>query len=174
MPPNTSTPAPAPLTPPADGRYTEMPIRVTDVNATHLTLAPGTGASRQSITRGEVRTLKQFERTLAAKTTDMGTVTDIARTLEAHADAQTKRATYLLEAAQSVKGGDKLVAELAKLSEASNIQANEARELHKRAARSTEACNVLYTNVTNRYGDMYRAVVNSPETAPAELRFYKG
>ena len=148
------------------------PISVIHIDATHLEL--GSGAARQHISRGEVRNLKQYERHLADKTWAMNTAADTTRTLKAHADAQHKRATYLLEAAKTIEGGDRLITALTKLQDAANDQAIKAEELHKRTIRAAEACSVLTSNVATRYGDMYRAVVNSPLTVPAELRFYKG
>ncbi|MYW43069.1 hypothetical protein [Streptomyces sp. SID161] len=150
----------------------EPPIQVESIDAAHLVL--GRGADRQNISRGEVRNLKQFERRLGEKSVIMKQLAEHTQALKAHADAQAKRVTFLLDAAKSVKDGGRLTSQLTKLQDAATTQAHHAAELYKRALRASEACVVLYSNVSTRYDDMYYAVVNSPETAPAELRFYKG
>ncbi|MFD8839833.1 hypothetical protein [Streptomyces griseofuscus] len=174
--PQTSTgtnPKPSePLTWPKDNIVRAAPISVQSINATSLEL--GSGAARPTISRGEVRTLKQFERALEAKTWTMRDQVEKTRLLKEHADAQAKRATYFLETARSVEGGDNLISKLTKLAEETTNQLIQADELYKRALRGHEAANVLSSNVTTRYSGMYRAIVNSPETVPAELRFYKG
>ena len=103
----------------------------------------------------------------------MTTVAEATRTLEHHANEQAKQVTQLLEQARGVKGGQKLVASLSKLSEAANVQAAKAAEIHKRAVRSGEACKTLTDNTETRYGGIYKAVVDSPETTPAEMNYYR-
>ena len=149
-----------------------QPIGVKDVTRTHVFL--GDGAARPSMTRGEVRSLKNFERRLRAKADALTKVAEETRGLKAHADQQARKATELLEAARSVKGGNKVVASLTKLEEAAKVQALHADEIYKRALRAAEACRVVLTNAETRYGGIYQAVVDSDETAPAELAFYKG
>ncbi|CAK7288661.1 hypothetical protein SGPA1_80125 [Streptomyces misionensis JCM 4497] len=168
-----SSPAPAQqlLNPKSDARLVP-PINVTHIDATHLRL--GAGADRQYISRGEVRTLKSYERALDEKNWSMTNHAEKCKALKEHAIAQAKRAAYLLEATKRVEGGSNLLAKLTKLAEEANNQLIQAEELYKRSIRGAEASKVLRGNVATRYGDMYRAVVNSPETTPAELSFYKG
>jgi hypothetical protein len=147
------------------------PIGVKEVTATHIVL--GDGAAKDSVTRGEVRTLKSFERRLTEKSNSMTKVAEMTKGMQAHAEEQAKKATKLLEDAKAVKGGEKLAGTLARMEEAAKIQADKAKEIHKRAVRAAEACAVVLTNVETRYGGMYKAVVDSDETAPAELHFYK-
>jgi hypothetical protein len=149
-----------------------QPVQVKNVDASHIQL--GAGAARESMSRGEVRSLKSFERRLNTKSAALTRIGEETRGLKAHADQQAKQATDLLEAAKAVKGGERLAAALAKLQDAAQVQAGKAEEIHKRAVRSAEACRVLLANAATRYGDIYKAVVNSDETAPAELVFYKG
>jgi hypothetical protein len=149
-----------------------QPIPVKSIDATHIHL--GDGAARQFMSRGEVRSLKSFERRLEAKAATMAKVAESSRGLKAHADAQAQQATQLLEAAKGVKGGEKLIAHLSKLGDLARAQAAHAEETHKRAVRGADACRAILANVKTRYGGIYQAVVNSPETAPAELAFYKG
>ena len=84
------------------------------------------------------------------------------------------RQLQILEQALAVEGGEKLAAVLGKLRDASKAQEMKAEELHTRTTRSAEAASVVLANAETRYGGIYQAVVESPETAPAELAFYKG
>lgn len=148
-----------------------QPIGVKEVTATDVVL--GDGAARESLSRGEVRSLKGFERRLEAKTGTMTKIGEQTKALKGHADEQARKVTKLLEDAKAVKGGEKLAGSLAKLQEAAAVQAGKAEDIHKRAVRAAEGCGVVLTNVETRYGGMYKAVVDSDETAPAEARFYQ-
>ncbi|MFJ2110596.1 hypothetical protein ACIOEX_01485 [Streptomyces sp. NPDC087850] len=149
-----------------------QPIKVDGIDATHLYL--GDAAARPVISRGEVRTLKQYERRLADRLGGLQKTTEITKRLEAHAISQAQKALDLLEKARGVKGGDTFLGKLTRLHEDAQRQAAEAAEIHKRAVRAADACGALLANVATRYGDMYQAVVDSPETAPAELAYYQG
>lgn len=148
------------------------PIPVKEVTSTHVVL--GDGADRASMPRSEVRSLKGYERRLETRTTVLAKRAEQTRGLKAHADQQAQQATRLLEAARGVKGGDKLVGTLTKLQEAAQVQAGQAEEIHKRSVRAAENCRTVLSTVKTRYGGMYQAVVDSPETEPAEFAFYKG
>lgn len=148
------------------------PITVKDVTASGVEL--GHGAARDSLSRGEVRTLKAFERRLGEQVTRLTQAAEDTKILKAHAEEQADKATKLAEEAKSVKGGDKLAGSLARCEEAAKAQAAKAQEIHTRAVRAAEACRVVLTNVEARYGGIYKAVVDSDETAPAELAFYQG
>ncbi|MFD7867331.1 hypothetical protein [Streptomyces sp. NPDC059783] len=161
-----------PLATSTDHHTGPQPIPVNGIDATHLHL--GEGATRNRISRGEVRSLKGYERRLTERRTNLQKVADLARQLQAHADQQAQQAQSLLERAQGVKGGDKLTGTLARLHETAKAQAAEAAEVHKRAVRSADACAATLANVATRYDGMYQAVVDSPETVPAELAYYQG
>lgn len=148
-----------------------QPVSVTSVDATHVHL--GDGATRSSISRGEVRTLRNFQQRLTDKTERMTTVAEATRTLEQHAREQAKQVNELLEQARAVQGGDKVVAALTKLAEAAQVQETKAADIHRRAARSADACQAVHANTETRYGGIYQAVVDSPETSPAELAYYQ-
>ncbi|MFJ5294567.1 hypothetical protein [Streptomyces sp. NPDC088348] len=147
------------------------PIQVTGVTDTHVLL--GDGASKGSLTRGEVRSLKGFERRLTERSASMTKAAEDTKGLKAHADDQAAKITKLLEQAKSVKGGEKLTGKLTKLEESAKTQAGKAEEIHKRAIRAADACRTVLANAETRYGGMYKAVVDSDETAPAELSFYQ-
>ena len=148
-----------------------QPIGVTQVTANTIHL--GDGAQRDSMSRGEVRSLKGFERRLDDKSQTMAKVSETTRSLKAHAGEQVQKATQLLEQALAVEGGDKLASALAKYRDIAKVQEMKADELHTRAVRGAEGCRVVLANVETRYGGIYKAVVDSPETTPAELDFYK-
>lgn len=156
----------------ADYHKPAEPIEVTGVTASHVLL--GDGAGTDSMSRGEVRSLKSFERRLTIKAESMAKIAEGTKGLKAHAEGQAKRATQLREDAKGREGGEKLVAALTKLEEAAKVQAAKAEEIHKRAVRAAEGCRVVLTNAETRYGGIYKAVVDSDETVPAELAFYKG
>jgi hypothetical protein len=148
------------------------PIQVKNADATHLELAGG--ADRQFISRGEVRNLAGHQHNLAGRKDNLTKIAERAKTYQAHAQQQTKNITQLLEQAKSskVKGGEKVIAELAKLEEASKLQEAKASEVVKRAERSADACTAVSANLEVRYGDIYRAAADSAD-GPAELNYYR-
>lgn len=148
-----------------------QPIEVRGVTATHVLL--GAGSDRDSMTRGEVRSLKRYERRMEAKSTALTRSAERTKGLKAHAEAQEQKATRILERAKGVKGGEKVVVAVTRFQESAKAQAGQAEESHKLAVRAAEACRAVLANVQTRYGGMYKAVVDSDETAPAELDFYK-
>ncbi|WP_461712166.1 hypothetical protein [Streptomyces sp. DSM 41013] len=159
------------IPPKPDHQPGPQPVPVTSVDATHIHL--GDSAARPSISRGEVRTLRSFQQRLTDKTERMTTVAEATRTLEQHAREQAKQVNELLEQARAVQGGDKVVAALTKLAEAAQVQETKAADIHRRAARSADACQAVHANTETRYGGIYQAVVDSPETSPAELAYYQ-
>ncbi|WP_234336417.1 hypothetical protein [Streptomyces sp. NRRL S-920] len=153
-----------------DGVSTDVkPLLVKEIDANTLTLG---GAARGSISRKELRNFKQYERKLEAKENHLIKVADACKSLEAAAEDEAKDCQDLAEQAKAVEGGEKLAAKLTKLADAAKAQATEAAELHKRAKRAAEMCKVVLTNIGTRYAPLYKAVVDSDETKPAELRFY--
>jgi hypothetical protein len=148
------------------------PIPVKNIDANRLEL--GDGANRQHISRGELRNLKQYERRLETKNDTMTKISDATKGLAEHAVGQAQYATQLAEAAAGVVGGDKLVGALTRIQEAAAVQAAAASLINKRAVRAKDGCAAVLANVETRYGAMYQAVVDSPETAPAETSFYLG
>jgi hypothetical protein len=158
-------PSYAPTTP------TVTPIEVTGTDSSTVYL--GAGATRPSIGRGEVRNFVTFLARLEAKTDVMHKVADVTKNLQAEAEQQATEAIQLLEDAKSVKGGEHLVSKLNQLADAAKAQAGKAEDVHKRALRAAEACKTLHSNVRTRYEPVFKAVVDSPETRPAELKFYR-
>ncbi|MFG2895061.1 hypothetical protein [Streptomyces sp. NPDC048248] len=154
-----------------DGVSTDVkPLRVKLIDPNALTL--GTAGAAGSISRKELRNFKQYERKLEAKETRLIRVAEACRQLEAAAQDEAKDCQQLAEQAKSVKGGEKLAGKLTQLADKAKAQATEAAELAKRATRAAEMCKVVLTNIGTRYAPLYKAVVDSDETKPAELRFY--
>ncbi|MFH9425471.1 hypothetical protein [Streptomyces sp. NPDC017529] len=154
-----------------DGVSTDVkPLLVKEIDANTLTL--GTQGARGSISRKELRNFKQYERKLEAKEDHLIKVADACKSLEAAAEDEAKDCQQLAEQAKAVEGGEKLAARLTQLADHAKAQAAEAAELHKRAQRAAEMCKVVLTNIGTRYAPLYKAVVDSDETKPAELRFY--
>ncbi|MET9725452.1 hypothetical protein [Streptomyces zaomyceticus] len=167
-PPPTSPTAVAPDNPAPAAE----PLTVTGIDAATVHL--GDDANRASMTRGEVRSLKGFERRLTDHHGQVQTVAEATRGLAFHARQQADSITRLLEQAKGVKGGEKLLATLARLQEAAQAQVVLAEETHRRAVRGADATGAVLANTITRYGAIYQAVVDSDETAPAELSFYEG
>ncbi|MFF7527350.1 hypothetical protein [Streptomyces pseudovenezuelae] len=154
-----------------DGVTTDVkPLTVKNIDAKTLTL--GADATRTTYGRRELRNFKQYERKLEAKETVLHKISDACVQLQKEAENEAKECQDLAEQAKAVKGGEKLGAKLAKLAEAAKNQAAEAAELARRAKRAAEMCKVVLTNIQTRYAPLYKAVVDSDETKPAELRFY--
>jgi hypothetical protein len=174
--PDTTKTAPAP-TPSKDKPMTTTdttatPVQVKSINARGLEL--GDGAARLTISRGEVRTLKHFERALDARTAALAKAAENTKVCQAEAIEYATKASKLLEEAKAVKGGEKLAAALTRLQETAQLQAMKAGETHRRAVRAADTCRALVSNLKTRYEPLYQAVVNSPETSPAETNFYLG
>ncbi|MEV5703467.1 hypothetical protein AB0L55_39070 [Streptomyces anthocyanicus] len=146
------------------------PIKVDAIDSTGLHL--GDGAARAYITRGEVRTLKQFNRELWFKAATLHRIAEHTKVVAAEEHQEAATITTLLERAKAVRGGEKVAATLIRLQEKSAAQAQEATTLKQQAARSTDRTSALLANVDTRYGGLYKAVVDSPETVPAERDFY--
>ncbi|MBK6015822.1 hypothetical protein, partial [Streptomyces sp. MBT53] len=148
-----------------------VPITVKGIDKERVYL--GDGAARESMTRGEVRSLKTFERRLKARSAQMIKAADVLKALVAYEKEQARKAAALAEKAKSVKGGEKLIPKLLRMAEAAKQEAAAAEEAHKQAVRAAESVKVLLANVEKRDGLIYKAVVDSPETMPAEMAFYQ-
>ncbi|MGW5816486.1 hypothetical protein [Streptomyces noursei] len=154
-----------------DGVSTDVkPLLVKKIDPNTLTL--GTAGAADSISRKELRNFKQYERKLEAKETHLIKVADACKLLKAAAEDEATDCQGLADQAKAVEGGEKLAAKLTRLADQAKAQATEAAELHKRATRAAEMCKVVLTNIGTRYAPLYKAVVESDETKPAELRFY--
>ncbi|MER7817409.1 hypothetical protein [Streptomyces sp. NPDC096153] len=156
---------------PVSGTNNVVPITVKGIDKENVYL--GEGAARESMTRGEVRSLKTFERRLKARSSQMIKAADVLKALVAYEKEQARQALALVEKAKSVKGGEKLIPKLQRMAEAAKQEAAAAEEAHKQAVRAAESVKVLLANVEKRDGLIYKAVVDSPETMPAEMAFYK-
>ncbi|MFK0288348.1 hypothetical protein ACIQVL_48930 [Streptomyces sp. NPDC090499] len=145
-----------------------QPVQVKEVTDSHVVLDGG-----QSFTRGEIRTLKQYERRMNDKAQTMATAADGTRQLQNQATAQAEQALRFLEMSKTIEGGDKLTAILTRLHDSATVQAGAAEELHKKVVRAAESTQVLLANVETRYGSIYQAVCDSDLTKPAELAWYR-
>ena len=154
-----------------DGVSTDVkPLMVKAIDANTLTL--DSLNARPQYSRRELRNFKQYERKLEEKETVLHKISDAVTQLEREAEDEARDCQQLAEQARSVEGGEKTVGQLNRLAEAAKNQAAEAGELAKRAKRAAEMCKVVLTNIQTRYAPLYKAVVDSDETKPAELRFY--
>lgn len=170
--PKNAGPQPVIVTEPEDDGVTTdvKPLTVQSIDANALTL--GAAGTRGTVGRRELRNFKQYERKLEAKETVLQRIAEVCAQLQKEAEDESRDCQLLAEQARGVKGGQKLVVTLNRLAEAAKNQATEAAELAKRAQRAAEICKVVLTNIQTRYAPLYKAVVDSDETKPAELRFY--
>ncbi|MDX3532430.1 hypothetical protein P1P75_40070 [Streptomyces sp. ID05-39B] len=145
-----------------------QPIPVHNINASHVTLPGG-----QTHTRGEIRTVKHYERNLTEKATGLQKAAEATRSLKQHAQEQAAAAAALAEQARAVEGGDKLIASLTRLQEQATLQAGLADNLNARSVRAAESTNTLLANVATRYEAIYKAVCDSESTQPAKLFWYR-
>lgn len=159
----------APLEDPLMGKAT--PIQAKGIDTNKITL--GEGFLKTSIKRSELRTFKQYENRLEARIDGFARVVDATKALAAQAREQAHDCLTLLEDAKNVEGGAKLVTALQKLTDQATAQADEADEVHAQALKAHDFGKAVLSNVQTRYQPLYQAVVDSDETKPAELRFYK-
>lgn len=147
------------------------PAQVTAVGAKAVEFIADGAAHTMS--RGEVRTLKAFERRLGEKKAAMGRVAEGSKATRLQAVELATRAQRLAENAKGVHGGERIVALLSRLAERSQVLRLKAEEIEKSAQRGSEAVKVLAANAETRHGGIYKAVVDSPLTLPAEREFYR-
>jgi hypothetical protein len=174
-------PKAAPKMTPASGSTVDLakktapaaaPVQVTAVNDKAISFTAAAGGTQHTMSRGEVRTLKAFERRMAEKKPVLGRIAERSKDYRVQAEELAARAQRLSEDAKSVEGGAKIVALLSRLSERSQVLRHRAEDIERSATRGSEAVNVLAANAETRHGGIYRAVVDSPLTAPAEREFY--
>lgn len=149
-----------------------VPVQVTAVNDKAVAFTAA-GGEQHTMSRGEVRTLKAFERRLAEKKAALGRIAERSKDTRVQAVDLASRAQRLSEDAKTVKGGDRIVALLGRLAERAQVLRSRAEDIEKNAQRGSEAVNTLAANAETRHGGIYRAVVDSPLTAPAEREFYQ-
>lgn len=147
------------------------PVQLTGISESTVSF-DADGASH-TLSRGEVRTLRGFERRIAAKAPVLQRVAEGSKTARKRTTEHATRAQQLAEAAKTVKGGDRLVAKLQRLAEQTQALRARTEEVEKRANRGAEAVIVLVANANTRHGGIYKAVVDSPLTSPAEREFYQ-
>ncbi len=148
-----------------------VPVQVTAVGDKAVSFAAPGGAPH-TMSRGEVRTLKGFERRMSAKRTTLGHVADGSKANRSVAVELARRAQGLAEDAKSIQGGPNLVGLLNRLAERARALRDRAEDIEKSAHCGREAVTVLVANAETRHGGIYKAVVDSPLTAPAEREFY--
>lgn len=125
------------------------------------------------MSRGEVRTLKQFERRLGEKKGRLSWIAGGSKAARASATEHATKAHRLAEDAKSVKGGAALIGILLRLAERAQALRGNAEEIEKQAHRGAEAVQVLAANAEIRHGGIYKAVADSPLASPGEREFYQ-
>ncbi|MHA6764714.1 hypothetical protein [Streptacidiphilus sp. PAMC 29251] len=172
MTPTKPAPTTAAVPPKAQAAPTAAPVRVNAVGAKSVSFTGADGV-QHVMGRGEIRTLRQFERRLSEDATRLARIEEATRETQAHAELLFTRANRLFEEAKAVKGGVTLSMVLLRLAERAKVLHGRAQEVQRNAQRSTEAVKVLSANANTRHGGIYKAVVDSPLTIPAERAFYQ-
>ncbi|MEU1327231.1 hypothetical protein [Streptomyces microflavus] len=128
----------------------------------------------RGLTTGEVRTLRKLTQFLTGKEQETHQIADECKQAKEVSAGRVNEIQKLIEDCQNpkIKGGKQLTAALQKLLEATTIQAREAEKMHGNAVRGIDALKTLNQNAQIRHGGVYKAVADSPETAPAERPFY--
>ena len=103
----------------------------------------------------------------------MGRSAEESKTTSVLAQEIATRAQRLSEEAKQAKGGQRVLAALLRLTEQAQVLSGRAKEIQARALRGAEAVTVLASNAQTRHGGIYKAVVDSPLTTPAEREFYQ-
>lgn len=167
MPTTQTPPAPSPNPGPMPAAA-PAPLTAT-VSGDAVQLSTGT-----TMTRGEIRNLYRLTQFLTGKQAATHQIADRCRQAQAISVIRVQEIQDLIEKCQDpkIKGGKNLLAALQKLHEATSVQAKEAERMHGNAARGVEALATLIHNAGVRHGGVYKAVVDSPETSPAERAFY--
>ncbi|MFB6507512.1 hypothetical protein ACFC07_34830 [Streptomyces sp. NPDC056099] len=149
---------------------TPVPVTGEDSKTGLLTL--GKGAARKTISRGEVKTLKNFTDRLGEYASTAGSAAEDCKELSGRAQEYAAQANNLAEQCRAVKGGEGLVGECLALAEAATVQGGAADELHARMLRAVESLEATSANAATRHGAIFQAVADSPLSSPAESRFY--
>ncbi|MEU8516371.1 hypothetical protein AB0C76_33030 [Kitasatospora sp. NPDC048722] len=147
------------------------PAQVLEVSAGFVEFETDSG--RRVMSRGEIRTLKAFERRMDTQAGRLAKVAERSKTVKAEAEAIASEAKALAEKARGVKGGERLLRTLNRLAETAQTTSTEAVAVERAAVRGTESVKTLVTNADTRHGIIYRAVVDSPLTTPAEREYYQ-
>lgn len=173
VPNSRPAPASAPITSTktAAGNANAVPVDVTFVGSGEVAFRAD--GAKHTLGRGEVRNLRQFEQRLAERAQVLARIGDDNKTAQQHALAHAMRAQQLAEAAKEIKGGVALVGALHRLAEQAAALRYKTDEVAKRTTRGAEAVRVLAANARTRHGVIYKAVVDSPLTTPAERAFYQ-
>lgn len=148
-----------------------QPVQVKGASAWGVQL--GDGAARNSLSRGEVRTMKQLERYLEQCVREMQKAAEVARVIADRAAEDYHKARDLAEKTRTVKGGERLLPKLDRLAEQALLRAQKAGESKRGYMTAADRGTALLSNLKHRDGQIYQAVLDSPETQPAEMQFYK-
>ncbi|MFD9685159.1 hypothetical protein ACFWXO_05285 [Kitasatospora sp. NPDC059088] len=160
--------------PPFRGPAPAAAVEVEVPTKTHVSFKPQdpTDLKNYRLRRGEVRSLFQFEKALEEKASVLARIAEDAKVALVHAEKHAKLAQQYAEQAKSVKGGIGLVNKLVRLAEQAEGLRVRASLARTAALNSAESVKTLAANAQTRHGGIYRAVVDSPLTAPAERQFY--
>lgn len=147
-----------------------QPIPAAAVNGKiHL----GPGAARKTISRGEVRSLRDYQGRLGEKAGCLQQDTEETVQIKAEAEDLATRALQLLETARSLELGDASIGAATTANEAVGQVSSLVQALYLKLVRGTDQAQALNINTEIRYGQIYKAVADSVEKAPAnDMSYY--
>lgn len=137
-------------------------------NTIHL----GPGSSRSSMTSGEVRNMKDFQDRLTVKSYALQWKADDLKAKKVKIAELAKRALELLEKEKTLATGGKSVAAAARASAAISELDAVASVLLMRLMRAIDETSAVKSNTETRYGQIYKAIADSDEQAPANTLSY--
>ncbi|MER8103864.1 hypothetical protein [Kitasatospora sp. NPDC094016] len=123
-------------------------------------------------TRGEIRSLKAFTRAMTGKQKLLASHSDRGKKIKAEAGELASEVGNLRDAARTVHGGERLLKRLDQLHEAAKLTSAKAVDMDTALHKGSETVRTLITNADARHGIIFRAVVDSDLTEPAEREFY--
>lgn len=133
----------------------------------------GPGAARKTISRGEVRSLRDYQGRLGEKAGCLQQDTEETVQIKAEAEDLATRALQLLETARSLELGDASIGAATTANEAVGQVSSLVQALYLKLVRGTDQAQALNINTEIRYGQIYKAVADSVEKAPAnDMSYY--
>ncbi|MFC9497623.1 hypothetical protein [Streptomyces sp. NPDC056982] len=154
---------------PAQKAPTPIPATLKDDGKVHL----GAGAALPTMSGGEVRNMKQFQDKLNDKAYALTWVSEDLKAKNTQVAQVAKRVSELREKGRALAVGDKSIGKATKAAEAVSKLAAEVDALLTITMRGIDEVTTLNSNTQTRYGQIYKAVVDSDEQAPANnLGYY--
>ncbi|MGW2543768.1 hypothetical protein ACWC5I_23540 [Kitasatospora sp. NPDC001574] len=140
-----------------------------DAKGVHVTTTAG---KSRTYSGGEVMTLTQVIDLAEGSATLCQSSAETCLELVDESDELASDCDVLIAEITDKRVGANLIAKCVHLQEQLALQAAAAKKLHDQVQVGEEACRTASVNAEVRHGQIFRAVADSPLTAPAERDFY--